>query len=470
MSHLKQELSPLSANKRTKTSPEAKVSNIGTYESLNRISELSSDQGDASQKFRNSQQTLQDFALNQMSLSKHMKEVKSQLKREFIETQLKKKLRKNKKAPFSQSFQHKLDKAKALDDLLGLKETKPKKIAQKQLIKNSDFDRPISIITKSTEKKRKLSLSSDVKSPETARILADYRVKPLFSPKSTQYQKIDSVISAGFRNTTLNSLDLHQKEVKSNFDKIKQERVKSYNAIVKNIESRQKTFSKFGFKTDETDECHYLRPILDIFWGNEPKGTMMVVDLWGTKNMRKYLDSCKLTKDKLILSKIASVRQNKSDFLKDSKKLFSNLSQNTEETNNLKNSLKIQQLKIFNHFKKFGGVNFHLYENNGIVKKITPNSIQEILAKPNKETTPGLLKDVFINAFPGIYCKNKLNDLCSCNTEETKTGTEEKSIYSISNPFFKTFRERLLKIQILKEILLIFLDIAQKVIMMLLRP
>ncbi len=376
--------------------------------------------------------TLETFALDQMSLSKHMQGIKQQLKKEFMEVQV---MKKHKKSNDKLSkFQDKTNKKKELDDLLGFQERKTKmKFSQ------------ITQKPKMYQNKRKMSLTSEVKSPKTSEILAQVRFKPLFSPKTVRGNNKDLVASAMFKQSFAESPPFLKNKIdkpKSNFDKIKKERTKSYNSIVKNLENRQKTFARFGFKTNEKEECEYLKPILGIFWGREPKGSMMVVDLWAKKNMRKYLDSCKLNKDKLFLSKIASIREKKSDFLKDSRRLIGKPLELKEDARKFKESLKAQQTKIFNYFKNLITADSKMYETNGIMRKMNPNSITQILKTPSSEGTKNLLKDVFVNAFPGIYLKNKVPDVCYSNTEETKAITEERSLYSTVNPFFKGKKER----------------------------
>jgi len=148
-----------------------------------------------------------------------------------------------------------------------------------------------------------------------------------------------------------------------------------------------------------------------------------------------------LTKDKLMLSKIASVRQKKSDFLRDSKKLFET-SFGKQEEENKNESLKNQEKRIFNHFKRFIGVDYHLFQKHGIIKKPNPESICDILTTTRNKGTPNILKDVFVNAFPGIYAKSKFPEFGFCDTEETKTMIEERSIYSNINPIFKGFKDK----------------------------
>ena len=380
---------------------------------------------------------LENFALDQMSLKIHMQDLQKQLKKEFMEIQEQKQLKKNhQKMGVSSKFQKQMEKNRQLDDLLGLESNSP----------NSKVRHSKKMEVSSPVKLRKMSLDFEIKSPKTAEILKQTRLMSIFSPNvmNGNLVKLNNLNSATIKRQKSVKIAedvIKEQQKKSNFVKIKEERMKSYNSIVKNIESRQKTFARFGFKTNEKDECQYLKPILDIFWGNEPKGTMLVIDLWAKRNMRKYLDSCKLTKDKLILSKIASIRQRKSDFLRDSKKLFETAFGVQEEANKMRQDIKDQEKQIFNHFKKFLGADYQLYQNNGVIKKLNPASISEILDTPCKGT-PKILKEVFVNAFPGIFAKNKLPEVCSCNTEETKTMTEEKSIFSNINPMLKGLKDR----------------------------
>lgn len=403
----------------------------------------------------NAKSPLEKFALEQMSLTSHMKDVKNKLKSEFIEIQSQKQLKTGKKQQgLSYVFQKKLEKDQILNNLLGFSPSSRRKSMvppQKKLVVSHNRPENLTISSKfplsplKLPNKRKISLNSLCKSPQTSEILQNVRLKPLFSPPvSPKPLKLPT-------SATLHSLltPSHpqnaspKKKPRSNFQKIKAERLKSYNSIVKNIENRQKTFARFGFKTDEADASEYLKPILDIFWGNEPKGSMMVVDLWAKKNMRKYLDSCKLTKDKLILSKIASIRQKKKEFLKDSKKLFETAFGYEENTDFFRENVKTQEIKLFNHFKEFGAVNGEIFRKHGVFKKIPKEILREMLIRPGKKDTQEFLKGVFLNAFPGVFKKKQGSDggfsINYLNSEETKTCSEEKSYFSVVNPYLERF-------------------------------
>lgn len=353
---------------------------------------------------------LERFALDQMSLTSHMKDVKAKLKAEFLELQSQKQLKTSRKPQASYVLRKKLEQDRVLNDLLGFSPSSHRKSlipSKKPLAISHNRPETLTYFTKlplsplNLPKKRKTSVNSLCKSPLTSEILQHTRLKPLFSRTSSPTAlkgpasaRLQGLISPQ-KSQLLNKKPDKKAVVRSNFAKIKAERLKSYNSIVKNIENRQKTFARFGFKTDEADECEYLKPILDIFWGNEPKGSMLVVDLWAKKNMRKYLDSCKLTKDKLILSKIASIRQKKKEFLKDSRKLFETAFGYEENRDLLRESAKTQENKLFKHFKEFG-----------LKKK-----------QRNEED----------------FAMNYLS------YEETKAFSEEKSGFSAINPYLQRF-------------------------------
>lgn len=378
------------------------------------------------------------FVMEQLSLNKHMKEVKNGLKKEFMEIQFQKQLKKKEKQGMSLNFQKKLQKEEMLNNLLGIIPRRSsifppqkltsslKKISSPHEL-NRNFLKRISLPENDHQNKRN-SLTSECRTPTTAQILNEVRLKPILSPTKFNHKPV-TIASAGL--PTEKHVSLTSPSKKRDFKKIKQERNKSYKSIVNNIENRAKTFVKFGFKTSEIDECQYLKPILDIFWGHYPKGTMSVVDLWGKKNMMKYMDSCKMTKDKLMLSKIASVRQKKSDFMKDSKRfLESSFTTTTEENLSLNKILRKNEIKLYNHFKTFSDPNLTPHIEYGLTRKIPQEVLNNMLTKPEK-TAPDFLKGIFINAFPKIFSINNRNDLGSlANTEDTKTLSDEKSLFS----------------------------------------
>lgn len=409
----------------------------------------------------NNSKNIHKFINEQISLSAHMKGIKNELKKEFMEIQVQKQFEKNQKKSATSSistslFQARIEKNKALDNFLGLNGDDKVPSMKLQLLPKKSNNNKTKLFTSPTLK-RKMSLNSGILSPPTSDIVAHVRIKNIFP---ANYSKKEAIVNSSvlkndpiytkkaedssfFKNKseTKRTMELKkQKKHKGNFEKIKKERNKTYNSIVRNIENRQKTFARFGFKTNEKEECQYLKPILEIFWGNEPKGTMMVADLWGEKSMRGYLGSCKLTKDKLMLAKIASIRQKKSDFLKGSKKLFENAFGFQENKNKLQESIKKQQSQLINRFKKFIEVEPILHEKHGVIKQLSLSSLNDM--KTPNNGTQNLLKDIFLNAFPGIYAKKKMQDIWSSNTEDTKAMTEERSLYSTINPVFKSLKNK----------------------------
>lgn len=74
-----------------------------------------------------------------MSLSQHMQEIKNQLKKEFLDSQAQKQLKRCHKKGFSERFQLKIEKNKLLDDLLDL-EKKPASSTKKVKFSKGKID------------------------------------------------------------------------------------------------------------------------------------------------------------------------------------------------------------------------------------------------------------------------------------------------------------------------------------------
>lgn len=89
---------------------------------------------------------------------------------------------------------------------------------------------------------------------------------------------------------------------------------------------------------------------------------MNVVDLWADRNVKKYLVSCKLSKDKLMLSKIASVRHKNKEFLNSTKKT----QELVNEKNNLAQQIKKKEIEIFKNFKRFTEIPMKMHKKKSI--------------------------------------------------------------------------------------------------------
>ncbi|KRX04233.1 hypothetical protein PPERSA_11357 [Pseudocohnilembus persalinus] len=101
----------------------------------------------------------------------------------------------------------------------------------------------------------------------------------------------------------------------------------------KNLELRQKTFGRFGFRTVEKEDNFFLRPVVKEFTGNDIKGSMNIIDLWTEQNIKKIMQQVELQKDKELLKKIAHMKMTQKSFQKSEDK--KNIYLNRKEEKNL---------------------------------------------------------------------------------------------------------------------------------------
>lgn len=64
---------------------------------------------------------------------------------------------------------------------------------------------------------------------------------------------------------------------------------KLFNLLQETLSTRKLTFAKFAFKLSDSEEDHYLRPILKGLYEKERPGSMLVSELWTKDTQRNFL-------------------------------------------------------------------------------------------------------------------------------------------------------------------------------------